>query len=85
MNALQQYIDKASTLIEAMPYIQAFRGKIVVVKYGGSTMGGSGETDTRCGTHRVRQVVEQLVEVLPERVDRLTLEPKPRVAEGDDR
>jgi acetylglutamate kinase len=46
MNALQQYIDKASTLIEAMPYIQAFRGKIVVVKYGGSAMGANGETDT---------------------------------------
>ena len=42
MNALQQYIDKASILVEALPYIQSFRGKTVVVKYGGSTMKGEG-------------------------------------------
>ena len=35
---LQAYIDKASTLIEAMPYIQDFRGSTVVVKLGGSVM-----------------------------------------------
>jgi acetylglutamate kinase len=35
---LQSYIDKASTLIEAMPYIQDFRGSTVVVKLGGSVM-----------------------------------------------
>ena len=38
MNALQRSIEKAATLIEALPYIQKFRGKIAVVKYGGSTM-----------------------------------------------
>ena len=38
MNALQGSIEKAATLIEALPYIQKFRGKIAVVKYGGSTM-----------------------------------------------
>ena len=44
MNALQGSIEKAATLIEALPYIQKFRGKIAVVKYGGSTMvGGQGE------------------------------------------
>jgi acetylglutamate kinase len=42
VNALQQYIDKASILVEALPYIQSFRGKTVVVKYGGSTMKGEG-------------------------------------------
>ncbi len=46
MNALQGYIDKAATLIEALPYIQGFRGKVVVVKYGGSTMVGNGAEDT---------------------------------------
>ena len=35
---LQEYIDKASILVEAMPYIQQFRGAIVVVKLGGSVM-----------------------------------------------
>ena len=38
MEALQQYIDKAAVLVQALPYIQFFRGKVVVVKYGGSTM-----------------------------------------------
>lgn len=46
MNALQGSIEKAATLIEALPYIQNFRDKIVVVKYGGSTMVGDQEEDT---------------------------------------
>ena len=46
MNALQGSIEKAATLIEALPYIQNFRGKIAVVKYGGSTMVGDQEQDT---------------------------------------
>lgn len=46
MDALQGYIEKAATLIEALPYIQNFRGKIAVVKYGGSTMVGDGAEDT---------------------------------------
>ncbi|MBT4101564.1 MAG: acetylglutamate kinase [Gemmatimonadetes bacterium] len=41
MSPLQQYIDKAAILVEALPYIQSFRGKTVVVKYGGSTMKGA--------------------------------------------
>lgn len=45
-HALQKYIDKASTLVEALPYIQSFRGKTVVVKYGGSTMTPDGDIDT---------------------------------------
>ena len=40
---LQVQIGKAETLIEALPYLQEFRGKVMVVKYGGSTM-GSGDT-----------------------------------------
>lgn len=35
---MQAYIDKASTLVEALPYIQRFRGAAVVVKVGGSVM-----------------------------------------------
>ena len=37
---LKAQIDKAEILIEALPYLQEFRGKVMVVKYGGSTMGG---------------------------------------------
>jgi acetylglutamate kinase len=35
---MQQVIEKASVLIEALPYIQRFRGETVVVKFGGSIM-----------------------------------------------
>ena len=34
----QEYLHKAETLIEALPYIQRFNRKIMVVKYGGSAM-----------------------------------------------
>ena len=36
--ALQQQIDKASVLVEALPYIQQFRGKTFLIKLGGSAM-----------------------------------------------
>ncbi|WP_122643164.1 acetylglutamate kinase [Luxibacter massiliensis] len=35
---MQQYLDKAQVLIEALPYIQRFNRKVIVVKYGGSAM-----------------------------------------------
>ncbi|MCI8638378.1 MAG: acetylglutamate kinase [Coprococcus sp.] len=35
---MQKYLDKAEVLIEALPYIQRFNRKIIVVKYGGSAM-----------------------------------------------
>jgi len=35
---MKQMIEKASVLIEALPYIQKFRGDTVVVKFGGSIM-----------------------------------------------
>ena len=35
---MQNMIEKANVLIEALPYIQKFRGEIIVVKVGGSTM-----------------------------------------------
>ena len=35
---MNQYLEKASVLIEALPYIQRFNRKIIVVKYGGSAM-----------------------------------------------
>lgn len=35
---IQKAIEKAKSLIDAMPYIQRFRGETVVVKFGGSIM-----------------------------------------------
>jgi acetylglutamate kinase len=35
---MNKLIEKAKTLIEAMPYIQTFRGKTFVIKYGGNAM-----------------------------------------------
>ena len=34
----QKYLEKANVLIEALPYIQRFNRKIIVIKYGGSAM-----------------------------------------------
>jgi acetylglutamate kinase len=31
-------LDRVTTLSEALPYLQRFRGKTVVVKYGGAAM-----------------------------------------------
>ena len=42
---MQAYIDKAATLIEALPYIQSFRGAIVIVKVGGSVMENADNLD----------------------------------------
>ena len=36
--SMQEVLKKAEVLIEALPYIQKFNGKIIVVKYGGSAM-----------------------------------------------
>lgn len=36
--SVNELIAKAKTLIEAMPYIQTFRGKTFVIKYGGNAM-----------------------------------------------
>ena len=39
MNAdMNKYLEKAEVLIEALPYIQRFNRRIIVVKYGGSAM-----------------------------------------------
>lgn len=35
---MEKVVEKAATLIEALPYIQEFKNKIVVVKLGGSVM-----------------------------------------------
>ena len=35
---MREYIEKVRNLIEALPYINELRGKIIVIKYGGSAM-----------------------------------------------
>lgn len=35
---MQQWIDKARVLVEALPYMRRFQGKILVIKYGGHAM-----------------------------------------------
>ena len=38
MENMDQILSKAEVLIEALPYIQRFNHKVIVVKYGGSAM-----------------------------------------------
>ena len=35
---MQNVIEKADVLLEALPYIQRFTGKTIVIKYGGHAM-----------------------------------------------
>lgn len=42
---MQQFIDKASVLVEALPYIRSFAGKTVVIKYGGAAMAAANLKD----------------------------------------
>ena len=48
---MQNLIDKAATLLEALPYIQRFRSQTFVVKYGGSFM-DSPDADVRSAVAR---------------------------------
>lgn len=36
--SMEEAIRKSKAMIEALPYIQSFKGKVVVVKFGGSAM-----------------------------------------------
>ena len=36
--SIEAYTEKAATLIEALPYLQAFRGQTFLIKMGGSAM-----------------------------------------------
>ena len=43
MTASDAAATKAAVLIEALPYIKRFYGKVVVVKYGGNVLTGADE------------------------------------------
>jgi acetylglutamate kinase len=49
---MEQLIEKAAVLIEALPYIQEFRNSVVVVKFGGSAM-----EDPSCTRGVIRDIV----------------------------
>ena len=44
-SAIEVAAQKAATLVEALPYIRRFAGKVVVVKYGGNALAGTSEHD----------------------------------------
>ena len=48
---MQDLISKADVLLEALPYLQRFRGQTFVIKYGGSFM-DSPDTAVRNGVAR---------------------------------
>ena len=35
---MNELVRKAEILLEAMPYLQKYRGRVIVVKYGGNAM-----------------------------------------------
>ena len=35
---MEELVDKAKVLIEALPYMQRFVGKTIIIKYGGHAM-----------------------------------------------
>jgi len=39
---MQNYLDRATILVEALPYIQKYNGKTIVIKYGGNAMSSAG-------------------------------------------
>ena len=60
---MQDLIAKAETLLEALPYMQKFRGETFVVKYGGSFM-DSPDANVRNGVAR-DMVFLEAVEINP--------------------
>ncbi|HEX3793180.1 MAG TPA: acetylglutamate kinase [Acidimicrobiales bacterium] len=58
--------NTASVLVEALPYIRRFRGKIVVVKYGGNALHGStGGADDALASFAEDVVLMRAVGLLP--------------------
>jgi acetylglutamate kinase len=53
--------NTASVLVEALPYIRRFWGKIVVVKYGGNALHGSGEGDGDSATDALASFAQDVV------------------------
>jgi acetylglutamate kinase len=57
--------NTASLLVEALPYIQRFRGKIVVVKYGGNALNGADSAGAALASFAQDVVLMRAVGILP--------------------
>jgi len=55
----------ASLLVEALPYIRRFSGKVIVVKYGGNALGGTGSEDQALASFAEDVVLVRSVGMLP--------------------
>ena len=51
-SAIVDPLNTARLLIEALPYIQQFAGKTIVVKYGGNALAGATDDDALCAFAR---------------------------------
>ena len=51
---MEMWLEKANVLIEALPYIQRFHGKTIVVKYGGSAMSDSARSSYMAAERKLR-------------------------------
>ena len=52
---MEEMIKKADVLIEALPYIQSFYDKTVVIKYGGAAM-RPGDPSRHAGGHCIHEL-----------------------------
>ena len=52
MTAALSQLDRVSILAEALPYMQKFAGKTIVVKYGGAAMK---DPTLKVGTHKAAE------------------------------
>jgi acetylglutamate kinase len=64
-SAVPSAAGKAAILIEALPYIRRFWGKVVVVKYGGNALGGPGDEATALSSFAEDVVLMRSVGMLP--------------------
>jgi acetylglutamate kinase len=65
MTVLPTPRDTANVLVEALPYIRQFSGKVVVVKYGGNALAGSTSTDEALALFAADVVLMRLVGMRP--------------------
>jgi acetylglutamate kinase len=58
-------LDTANVLVEALPYIRRFAGKVVVVKYGGNALAGAASGDDALAFFAADVVLMRLVGMRP--------------------
>lgn len=65
MSSTTDPLDTAKVLVEALPYIRRFAGKVVVVKYGGNALAGSASADDALALFAADVVLMRLVGMRP--------------------